>query len=305
MTNSGKKRKKVSPPFGYFGSKNRLAGQICKLLPPHNAWVELFCGSAAVTLAKPKAPVEVINDIDDEIVNVFEQLRKHPKKLIEAISLTPYARQELLKVRRSNKPTNKLERARRFLVASMFAVNGVFGQERGGFSYSLSYSRENKEARVNRWYNLPLRLTEVVERLRSVRIEKKDALKLLEDYVDRPATLVYIDPPYLAERTNGYDRDVDSEDFHKRLLRLANKAKCMIIISGYQNQVYEAALSRERGWSVKRIKASTRDSSGQTHRRTEIIWMNKHCTNARKAGKVPVKLTKSEVKQGKVNPKRA
>jgi len=31
---------KISPPFGYFGSKNRLAATIVRLLPPHNAWVE-------------------------------------------------------------------------------------------------------------------------------------------------------------------------------------------------------------------------------------------------------------------------
>ena len=49
--------KKVNPPFGYFGSKNKIALQLCQELPKHNCWVEAFCGSAALTLAKPPAPI--------------------------------------------------------------------------------------------------------------------------------------------------------------------------------------------------------------------------------------------------------
>src|SRR5688572_8603213 len=89
------KPKRVNAPFGYFGSKNKIALKICKDLPPHNCWVEAFCGSAAVTLTKVPSPIEIINDIDDEIINFFEQLRKHPKKLTAQIALTPYAYKEL------------------------------------------------------------------------------------------------------------------------------------------------------------------------------------------------------------------
>jgi DNA adenine methylase len=59
----------------------------------------------------------------------------------------------------------------------MMAINGVFGKERGGFSYSDSYSRNEKDARVNRWYNLPDRLMPVAERLKSVRVTHEDARK--------------------------------------------------------------------------------------------------------------------------------
>jgi len=50
-------------------------------------WVEAFCGSAALTLAKRRAPIEVINDIDGEIVNVFKQIRNNQKELLPLKSL--------------------------------------------------------------------------------------------------------------------------------------------------------------------------------------------------------------------------
>jgi DNA adenine methylase len=299
-----KKNKKINAPFGYFGSKNKIALQLSTDLPPHNCWVEAFCGSAALTLRKTPAPIEVINDIDNEIVNLFEQLRDNHEALCNKIELTPYAEQELINARIKTIELNNLERARLFLVQSMMAINGVFGEERGGFSYSDSYSRNGHDARVNRWNNLPDRLKLVVNRLKSIRIENRDARKLLKKYLNRPATLVYLDPPYLGDRTNGYSKDANDEDFHRELLELSNKAKCMIFISGYENELYDLILSEKRGWSKRTIETTTKDSKGQSHNRTEVVWMNKYFQKALESGKVPITLTEKEKKQGKLNPER-
>src|SRR5712692_11538601 len=82
----------LTAPFGYHGAKQRIASQIVAKLPPHNAWVEAFCGSAALTLAKRPAQIEVINDINGEVVNFFHQLRNNSSRLSQALRLTPYAR---------------------------------------------------------------------------------------------------------------------------------------------------------------------------------------------------------------------
>lgn len=298
------KSKKINAPFGYFGSKNKIALQLCSELPPHNCWVEAFCGSAAVTLRKEPAPIEVINDIDNEIVNFFDQLRNNHNNLCNAIELTPYAEEELSRARIHIEGLSNLERARRFLVQSMMAINGLFGEAKGGFSYSDSYSRNGHDARVNRWNNLPKRLKLVVERLKKVRIENKDALKLLEKYKNRPATLVYLDPPYLGERTNGYNKDANDEIFHRKLLEFSNNAHCMIFISGYENDLYNSLLTEENGWSKKTIETITKDSKGNSHARTEVIWMNKYYIKALQEQRVPIELTEKELKQGKVNPER-
>src|SRR5882672_8010955 len=87
----GSRTPHVRTPFGYFGSKQRLASRIAETLPPHNAWVEAFCGSAAVTLVKKPAPIEIINDVDQQIVNFFRQLRERTNELCRMIELTPYA----------------------------------------------------------------------------------------------------------------------------------------------------------------------------------------------------------------------
>ena len=100
----------------------------------------------------------------------------------------------------------------------------------------------------------------------------------------------------------GYTNDENNSKFHRELLKLANRAHCMIFISGYANDLYEQLLTKKRGWSRKTIKTSTRDSSGKIHKRTEVVWMNKHFQNAQKENKIAINLNKTELKQKKLNP---
>jgi len=293
---------KVKPTFGYYGSKLRIASNIVSLLPPHNAWVEAFCGSCAVTLAKPPAPIEIINDIDNQVINLFKQLRDNQDELCRLVALTPYALSEYL-IARKHQECTPLEKARQFLVATMMAVNGANGGSGSGFSFSQSYCRGGKEARVSRWYNLPERIVPVVERLRSVRIENRDARELLEMFDKRPATLIYLDPPYNIERTQRYSLDID-EQYHIELLTKCLTTKAMVLISGYENQLYNSILTNEKGWEKRAISAITKDTSGKEHNRTEILWSNKNFNKALNNKRIPIRLAKKEKQYNKLNPTR-
>ncbi|MFZ1219976.1 MAG: DNA adenine methylase [Chthoniobacterales bacterium] len=299
----GKTAPRVKPPFGYYGAKQKIASRIIKMMPPHHAWVEAFCGSSAITFAKKQVPIEVINDKNGEIVNLFEQLRNNCDELCRAITLTPYAREEFLKARVPDKRLSRVQRARRFLVTSMMTVNGT-QTAKCGFSFSSSYVRQGTEARVSRWNNLPERLARVAERLRHVRIENRDARELMQMFLNRPATLVYLDPPYFVKREHEYVIDANNRAFHEELLKLCCKAKCMILLSGYDTPLYKAMLNQKRGWQRQTIETHTRDTSGRDYARTEVLWMNRHFAKAVEAKKVPITLTKDEREENKLNPER-
>lgn len=58
--------------------------------------MEPYSGSLGVLLNKAPAPVEICNDKDGEIVNLFRVLRSEDAgRLLEAVMLTPYSRDEL------------------------------------------------------------------------------------------------------------------------------------------------------------------------------------------------------------------
>ena len=290
--------------FGYYGSKQRMANRILKYTPPHHCWVELFGGALAVTMAKKTAMIEIANDLDENIVNAFQQIRDNGDELVKLIELTPYARTELARARQACSKDSDLERARKFLVQAMMSVNGVMAGKRGGFSMSDTYTREAREARVNRWYNYPERLKAVTSRLRKIRIENKNGIELLAKYSNKPATLVYIDPPYLADRATGYNMEARDRDFHERLLSQALLCKCMIMISGYKSKTYTKLLEGMGGWHRIELNAATQTTNGDRLGREEMLWMNKVAEKAWETNSVGITLTGKERKDGKVNPPR-
>jgi DNA adenine methylase len=228
-----------------------------------------------------------------------------PSELCTQVALTPYARDEFKLARSGEINLDPVERARRFLVAAMMTVNGTSGSvNNSGFSVSDSYVRGGKEARVNRWYQLPDRLESVVERLRSIRIENKDARRVIKQYADRPATLMYLDPPYLMDREHVYAMDANEEQFHNEILQACNESQAMLIISGYTCPLYTKHLNAKNGWTLSTIATTTRGTNGLDVTRTEALWTNLAFKNAKASGKIPVELSDVESKQKKLNPKR-
>ena len=85
------------PALRYHGAKWRLATWILSHFPAlasYDVYAEPFGGSAAVLLRKERSPIEVFNDLDDDVVGFFRALRECPEALIRAIELTPFARRE-------------------------------------------------------------------------------------------------------------------------------------------------------------------------------------------------------------------
>ena len=65
----------------YPGSKARLADWIISHFPDHRSYLEPFLGSGAVLFKKPRSLIETVNDLDGEVINLFECIRKDPERL--------------------------------------------------------------------------------------------------------------------------------------------------------------------------------------------------------------------------------
>ena len=58
-----------------------MSGWIIGHFPKHHSYVEPFFGSGAVFFNKPRSDIETVNDLDSDIVNLFDCIRKDPERL--------------------------------------------------------------------------------------------------------------------------------------------------------------------------------------------------------------------------------
>src|SRR5579871_6540541 len=67
----------TSPIIPWIGGKRRLANKIIPLFPTHECYVEPFAGAAALYFRKRPALVEVLNDINGELINLYRVVKIH------------------------------------------------------------------------------------------------------------------------------------------------------------------------------------------------------------------------------------
>lgn len=72
-----KEARMLKPPIARMGGKSKLRKTIIEMLPEHTCYVELFMGAGWVYFGKKPSKVEVVNDIDSELVNLFKMLKYH------------------------------------------------------------------------------------------------------------------------------------------------------------------------------------------------------------------------------------
>ncbi|HDH1436806.1 TPA: DNA adenine methylase [Klebsiella quasipneumoniae subsp. similipneumoniae] len=258
------------PAIRYHGGKFRLAPWIIEQMPEHVCYVEPFGGAASVLLQKPRSYSEVYNDLDGEVVNLFRVLRNPElnQRLQDACRLTPYSRDEFCHAQQP--ATDSVERARRMVVRACMGFGSAAGI--GGNSGFRGDSKRKYATAAHLWERYPENLAALCQRLQGVIIENKDALSVMRAH-DAQTTLHYIDPPYVPEtrvqgnRYYAYEMTVEG---HEQLLAVARTMTGMVMISGYDTEVYNDMLS---GWA--KTEKTSRISAGRgTKVRTECLWLN-------------------------------
>lgn len=245
----------------YPGAKWKISEWIISHFPKHKVYCEPFFGSGAVFFNKPQSYIETINDIDGNIVNLFRVCRESPGELARLIEFTPFSREEFIKC--YDESDDHIEQARRTLVR----YHQSFGSANCSKKSWKNSQKFSSPQTAKIWNCLPNTIMETCERLKDAQIENIDAIELINRYNDEN-TLIYCDPPYLQSlrKRNIYKHDV-SDEYHIMLLETLKKSKSKIVLSGYDNSLYNNMLA---DWFTDEKKTTAQMGL----KRIEKIWLN-------------------------------
>ena len=179
--------------LSYYGGQKNIVSRLLQLMPEHRVYVEVFGGSATMLFTKPLAHVNVYNDLDGELVNLFRQIRDKPLELIR--KMPAYSRKEWINTRihfawvnhaREGKQyKDPVERAARFFFLLSSSFNRIPRAFNTGAYGNLASS----------YYNKVKAMFFCCSVLQKVTLENRDFRKLIPKH-DSEQTLFFLDPPY-------------------------------------------------------------------------------------------------------------
>ncbi|WP_318066673.1 DNA adenine methylase [Clostridium boliviensis] len=249
----------------YPGSKWSIADWIISYFPEHHSYLEAFFGSGAVLFNKPRSNIETVNDMDGNVVNLFEWIRKDPERLAREIYLTPYARQ-IYDDAFKTVPEDSFSKAINFYIRLNMGHGFRTTGEKVGWKNDVQ-GREKAYA-ASDWCKLPEKIMQAAERIRGVQIENRPAVELIERF-NNPKVLIYADPPYVLSERHGkqYRYEMVEDKQHHDLIDVLQAHKGPVLLSGYDSELYNDRLSN---WYREETTCYSQVSS----KKREILWMN-------------------------------
>lgn len=254
------------PILRWHGGKWKLANWIIQHLPKHRVYVEPFGGAASVLLKKPRSYSEVYNDLDGEVVNLFRIARDRGEELRIALELTPFSRDDF--VESYLETTDPLEQARRTVVRSFMGFGSNSHNRPTGFRAN---SNRSGTTPAHDWRNYPGAFGSIIERLRGVVIENRDATAVMIAH-DGDDTVHYVDPPYVAStRDKGDDyRHEMTDNNHIDLAMTLHELRGSVVLSGYRSALYDEMYSN---WRCIERNAHADGALD----RVECLWLSPSC----------------------------
>ncbi len=252
--------RKPAPIVPWMGGKRRLAKHIIPLFPDHRTYVEPFCGGAGLFFYKQEAPVEVLNDINGDLVNLYRVIKHHLEEFTRHFKWALVSRQEFMTLKKMDPAAlTDIQRAARFFYLQKMAFGSKPTSQTFGIS-AVSPPRLNL-------LRIEEDLSQAHLRLARTYIEHLDWEACVKRY-DRSCTLLYMDPPYWG--TAGYGVDFPLKEYD-RMATLAKTIKGKMIIS-----VNDIPEMREafKGLNMEQVGINYTVGSSNKQKSSELIIRN-------------------------------
>tara|TARA_R110000803_G_scaffold40122_2_gene86461 strand:- start:105 stop:878 length:774 start_codon:yes stop_codon:yes gene_type:complete len=187
----------MRPIIARVGGKTKLAERLIAKFPDHKTYVEPFVGGGSIFFKKDPSEIEVINDKDIDVMNIYRDVRN-----VESLSDREFQpnRAKFDRLKNQTKFKNEKERLYRNLYLSLVSFRGGRSSYIGENHDPIRYQNVGNKFKDQKQYD------QFRDRLNNnnVSIFSKDYQDIIKKF-DAPDTFFYLDPPYSrAEKSKDY-----------------------------------------------------------------------------------------------------
>ena len=260
----------MKTPISYYGGKQNLVTIIQTLIPDHNLYAEPFCGGAAVFFNKPKSEIEVLNDCNKELINIYRVVREDFVSLEKEVMITLHSRDQHRKASVIYNNPDMFSEIKRAWAVYVLSSQSFSSMLDGSWGYDVT-----KNCTTKKIFNKAESFTyDYAIRLQGVQIECTDAIKIVLSR-DSSDAFFYCDPPYYNSDCGHYD-GYSIHDY-ENLLNTLCKIEGRFLLSSYHSEILTKYV-KDHGWNQKDkdqiVSVANNNSNGKKKVKTEVFTAN-------------------------------
>lgn len=272
--------KLVSPVLKWVGGKRQIIEQIKKYIPQNiSTYYEPFIGGGAVLFElQPKKAV--INDVNSELMNLYDVIQNNVDELIEELRLHKNEEAYFYEIRELDRDKKKygsfsaVQRAARIIYLNKTCYNGLFRVNRAG-EFNTPFGR----------YKNPNIVNEVTLKAVSNYFKKAQITLVCRDFEEvlkgaKKGAFVYLDPPYdpasYTSSFTGYNKGGFDQNEQVRLKNMCDKLNKKSINFLLSNSATDFIKELYKDYKIEIIQAKRAINSKADKRGTvdEVLVMN-------------------------------
>lgn len=243
-----------------LGNKSAIADKIIPYFPAHKIYIEPFFGAGGMFFHKPIVKYNFLNDIDNDVFNLFMVIKDKKEELQEAFVKTPI-HQSLLTYWKAHDENDPILKAVRFLFISNCTLHGNGGSLRMG---TTDNPKQNFIENIDKTF-------EYISTAKFSNCDFREVISkigFIQDGRDQEGqTFIYADPPYLETKDN-YSHSFTETDSND-LFNCLSESGCKWAMSEFDHP-FILQQAKERKLNVHIIG----ERQNLKNRRTEILVTN-------------------------------
>lgn len=241
----------MKPAFVRIGGKTLLKKHILPLIPNTEIYVEPFIGGGAIYLGKEPCEKEIINDLDENLIKGWEELKKETNE-----DLTIYDTNDLTELTKLYKSdaTNGIA----FLVKQLITARNTYscvGRGKLYKTHSPYITLKNKK--------------QYEERLKNTTILNEDYKSVITKY-DSENTFFYLDPPYNNSKKLYKHGEFNNKELNDILINL----KGMFLLSLNDSEEVRETFKNFKIIPIENISSTNLNNKGKIVKRKEVLIFN-------------------------------